>query len=116
MIMMPYGWPWPIAAAHRPGRLLAPHRPPQDDILQDLPTWREDRACCCLAQPVIRAIMPSAAERRHSVDLLLWGHHHRISRRALAAAGPRVESLPGKADAAEAAPLGAVHRDHPEVM
>ena len=26
MIMMPYGWPWPIAAAHRPGRLLAPHR------------------------------------------------------------------------------------------
>jgi len=27
MIMMPYGWPWPIAAAHRPGRLLAPHRP-----------------------------------------------------------------------------------------
>ena len=23
---MPYGWPWPIAAAHRPGRLLAPHR------------------------------------------------------------------------------------------
>ena len=26
MIMMPYDWPWPIAAAHRPGRLLAPHR------------------------------------------------------------------------------------------
>jgi hypothetical protein len=27
MIIMPYGWPRPIAAAHRPGRLLAPHRP-----------------------------------------------------------------------------------------
>jgi hypothetical protein len=26
MIIMPYGWPRPIAAAHRPGRLLAPHR------------------------------------------------------------------------------------------
>ena len=26
MIIMPYGWPWPIAAAHRPGRLLAPHK------------------------------------------------------------------------------------------
>ena len=26
MIMMPYGWPWPIAAAHRPDRLLAPYR------------------------------------------------------------------------------------------
>ena len=26
MIIMPYGWPWPIDAAHRPGRLLAPHQ------------------------------------------------------------------------------------------
>jgi hypothetical protein len=26
MIIMPYGWPWPIAAAHRPSRLLAPRR------------------------------------------------------------------------------------------
>jgi hypothetical protein len=25
MIMMPYGWTLDIAAAHRPGRLLAPH-------------------------------------------------------------------------------------------
>jgi hypothetical protein len=29
MIIMPYGWPRPIAAAHRPGRLLAPHRHPE---------------------------------------------------------------------------------------
>jgi hypothetical protein len=28
MIIMPYGWPRPIAAAHRPGRLLAPHSLP----------------------------------------------------------------------------------------
>ncbi len=26
MIMMPYGWTLDIAAAHRSGRLLAPHR------------------------------------------------------------------------------------------
>ena len=26
MTIMPYGWPWPIDAVHRPGRLLAPHR------------------------------------------------------------------------------------------
>ena len=26
MIMMPYGWTVDIAAAHRSGRLLAPHR------------------------------------------------------------------------------------------
>ena len=25
MIIMPYAWSWPIAAAHRPSRLLAPH-------------------------------------------------------------------------------------------
>ena len=24
MIIMPYGWPWPIAAAHSPGGLLVP--------------------------------------------------------------------------------------------
>jgi len=24
MIIMPYGWPWPIDTAHKPGRLLAP--------------------------------------------------------------------------------------------
>jgi len=28
MIMMPYGWTLDIAAAHRSGRLLAPHRRP----------------------------------------------------------------------------------------
>ena len=26
MIIMPYGWSWPIAAAHRSSRLLALHR------------------------------------------------------------------------------------------
>jgi hypothetical protein len=26
MIIMPYGWSWPIAAAQRPSRLLTPHR------------------------------------------------------------------------------------------
>jgi hypothetical protein len=26
MMIMPYGWPWPIAAAHRPGGLLVPRR------------------------------------------------------------------------------------------
>jgi hypothetical protein len=36
------------------------------------------------------------------VDLLLCGHHYRVSRQALAAAGARVENLPGRADAAAA--------------
>ena len=84
---------------------------------ESLPTssFRPDRACCCPARPVVRVIMPPTAERRHSVDLLLCGHHYRVSRRALAAAGARVEDLPGKVGAAEAALLKGVHRDHAEV-
>jgi hypothetical protein len=89
--------------------------PPQDDLLPDSRIWREDRACCCPGQPVVRVIMPPTSERRHSVDLLLCGHHYRVSRQALAVAGARIENLPGKADAAAAALLEAVHRDHAEV-
>lgn len=50
--------------------------------------------------------MTPTPERRHSVDLLLCGHHFRVSREALAAAGARIEYLPGKAADAEAALLG----------
>ncbi len=60
--------------------------------------------------------MPPTAKRPHSVDLLLCGHHYRVSRAALTAAGARIEYLPGKADAAEAALLGSGHRDHATVM
>ena len=90
-------------------------RPPQDDMLPSSPAWHEDRACCCPAQPVVRVIMPPVPQRPHSVDLLLCGHHYRVSRPALAAARARIEYLPGKADAAEAALLGNVHLDHAEI-
>jgi hypothetical protein len=90
-------------------------RPPQDDMLPGSSSWREDRACCCPAPPVVRVIMPPTPQRQHSVDLLLCGHHYRVSSRALAAAQARIEDLPGKADAAEAALLGSAHRDHADV-
>jgi hypothetical protein len=89
---------------------------PQDDILPDSSVWREDRACCCPAPPVVRVIMPPTLERRYSVDLLLCGHHYRVSRQALAAADGRVEDLPGKAEAAAAALLDTVRRDHAEAI
>jgi hypothetical protein len=57
-------------------------------------------------------IMPSIPQRQHSVDLLLCGHHYRVSRPALEAARARIKYLPGKADAAAAALLGSAHRDH----
>lgn len=78
----------------------APDQPPARSR-----AWREDRACCCPAPPVVRVIMPPTTQRRHSVDLLLCGHHYRISRPALAAARCRVESLPGKAEDVAAALL-----------
>jgi hypothetical protein len=78
--------------------------------------WPQDQACCCPAQPVVRVIMPPTPKRPHSVDLLLCGHHYRISRQALAAAGARIEAVPGKEDAAEAALLGEVRRDHAKFM
>jgi hypothetical protein len=98
---------------------MFPHRnsegsAPPDETFAG-PVWREDRACCCPAQPVVRVIMPPTAERSHSVDLLLCGHHFRVSRRALKAARARIEDLPGKEGAAEAALLGTGHRDHARV-
>jgi hypothetical protein len=83
--------------------------PPLQETLPASPTRIEDRACCCPAQPVVRVIMPQTARRPYSVDLLLCGHHYRVSRPALAAAGARIEDLPGKAADAEAALLETVH-------
>jgi len=56
------------------------------------------RACCCPARPVVRVIMPSTANRPHSVDLWLCGHHYRASLQALLAAGATVEDLTVTAD------------------
>ena len=45
------------------------------------------RACCCPARPVVTVVMPPTASRPHPVDLLLCGHHFRVSQAALRAAG-----------------------------
>ena len=83
--------------------------PPEPDRLTS-PACQQDRACCCPAYPVVRVIMPPTPERPHSVDLLLCGHHYRVSRQALAAAGATIFSLPGRADAASAALFDDVDR------
>ena len=49
-----------------------------------------DRACCCPARPVVIVIMPPAPGRPNPVDLLLCGHHFRVSQAALTAAGAAV--------------------------
>jgi hypothetical protein len=49
-----------------------------------------ERACCCPARPVVRAVMPATAHRPEPADLLLCGHHYRVGHAALLAAGAAV--------------------------
>jgi hypothetical protein len=70
-------------------------RPLDDAIpLRHTPAGRADRACCCPARALVQVVMPPAHGRPHRTDLLLCGHHYRISRQALAAAGAAVRELP----------------------
>jgi hypothetical protein len=56
------------------------------------------QACCCVAQAVVRVVMPPTADRPHEIELLMCGHHYRVSRAALTAADATVSELPGSAD------------------
>jgi len=56
------------------------------------------RACCCPAWPAVQVIMPATPGRPRPTDLLLCGHHYRVSRRALENAGAAVFVLPGCPD------------------
>jgi hypothetical protein len=54
-----------------------------------------------VAQAVVRVVIPPTAGRPDDIELLLCGHHYRVSRAALAAAHAAVSELPGSsADAA----------------
>ena len=50
-------------------------------------------AFCCPALPVVRVVMPATPARPHPTDLLLCGHHYRMSRRTLAAMNATVDKL-----------------------
>jgi hypothetical protein len=65
---------------------------------------RASRACCCPAKPAVVAVMPPSPGRPHPTDLLLCGHHHRVSRRALEAAGALVLDMDGVPAVAQAWP------------
>jgi len=54
-----------------------------------------DRACCCPAKAVVQVIMPPTVAWPDGNDLLLCGHHYRVSRPALAAVHAVVHELPG---------------------
>jgi hypothetical protein len=46
-----------------------------------------DRACCCPARPVVTVVIPAGRGHPHPADLLLCGHHYRVSLAALRAVG-----------------------------
>ena len=60
------------------------------DLERAVPIDVAARACCCPARPVVTVVMPPTANRPHPVDLLLCGHHFRVSQAALQAAGAAV--------------------------
>jgi hypothetical protein len=68
--------------------------PATDDITGQPRSPSASRACCCPARPVVRVLMPPTASRPREVDLLLCGHHYRVSCEALAAADATVTELP----------------------
>jgi len=57
-----------------------------------------DQACCCVARAVVQVVMPPTAGRPRETELLLCGHHYRVSRAALAAAHASVHELAGNFD------------------
>jgi hypothetical protein len=56
---------------------------------------RASHACCCPAKPVAVVVMPPAPGRPEPVELLLCGHHYRVSARALSEAGAEPFSIDG---------------------
>jgi hypothetical protein len=74
-----------------------PHDPPgsASDSIDWRAALRAGRACCCIARPAVIVLMPPTADRLHQTDLLLCGHHYRMSRQALAAANATVLDLNG---------------------
>ena len=71
----------------------------RDELVTELelavPLAVDARACCCPARPVVTVAMPPTASRPHPVDLLLCGHHFRVSQASLTAAGAAVYDQTG---------------------
>lgn len=59
------------------------------------PLTRADRACCCPARPVVTAVIPPSRGHPRPVDLLLCGHHYRVSRAALRVIGADIYDKTG---------------------
>ena len=63
----------------------------------------DDKARCCPSRPMVRVLMPATQSRPYRVDLLLCGHHFRLSQWTLAA-GAVARVMPGRRHAGESVP------------
>ena len=79
---------WPHRAAAAREQLIA-------ELERAVPLDVSARACCCPARPVVTVVMPPTPSRRDPVELLLCGHHFRISQASLRAAGADVYDKDG---------------------
>ena len=61
-----------------------------------------DRACCCPGPAAVLVVMPATTARPHETELLLCGHHYRVSRHALAEVQAAAYELPRTADGTSA--------------
>ncbi len=80
---------------------------PLDDRLPGpgRPLTVADRACCCPATPVVTVVIPAGPGHLLPEDLLLCGHHYRVSCAALLAIGAEVYDKTGaRITAAEGQP------------
>ncbi len=69
-----------------------------DDLAQlGRPIAANERACCCPARPMVTVMMPPTASHPYPIDLLLGGHHYRVSQAALRAAGATAYDQAGAA-------------------
>lgn len=82
-----------VRAPQPAGRGTTASGPLHDDTIRADSPAVLGPACCCPANPVVRVIMPATAARPHPTELLLCGHHCRVSRQALAAVGATVTEL-----------------------
>jgi hypothetical protein len=75
---------------------VAPAQQPAASRIDWRAARRAERACCCIAKPMVIAVLPPRPGRPHDTELLLCGHHYRMSRQALAAAGATLLNLDGE--------------------
>jgi hypothetical protein len=84
-------------ALHPAGKGSTAPAPLHDDTIEAGSPAMLGPACCCPANPVVRVAMSATAARPHRTELLLCGHHYRVSRQALAAGNATVTELLGPA-------------------